>query len=70
MPALIDLTRRKFGRLTVVERNGTDTNGNALWLCVCECCMATFSGHGPMNIGEVTVKGRHLTSGHTQSCGC
>lgn len=55
----IDLTGQKFGRLTVIERCGKDTNGkNVLWLCSCECGGQTKTSTG------------HLRSGHTQSCGC
>jgi hypothetical protein len=27
----------KYGRLTVLERAGTDKYGRAQWLCECEC---------------------------------
>lgn len=53
----IDLTGQKFGRLTVVEISGRQ-NGHIMWKCVCKCG----------NI--ITVKGVHLRSGHTKSCGC
>lgn len=47
-----------FGRLLVIDRAGSDKNGNAKWKCVCEC-------------GEVTVVyGQSLRSGATTSCGC
>lgn len=54
---LIDLTGRKFGRLTVLgraENHGKDT----FWKCQCECG----------NIKE--VNGAKLKNGHTKSCGC
>ena len=55
----IDLTGKKFGRLTVIERCGTDKSGkNVLWLCSCECG------------GQTKASTIHLRSGHTQSCGC
>ncbi len=53
-----DLTGVKFGRLSVVERMLTTLNGKVRWRCVCDCG------------GEAVVCGRHLRSGHTQSCGC
>lgn len=53
-----DLTGQRFGRLTVIERNGTATNGGAKWLCECDCGRKT------------TARGCALVSGHTQSCGC
>ena len=60
---LIDLTGMRFGRLTVLRREGTwkDLSGFSscpTWLCRCDC-------------GEETVViGRNLKSGMTRSCGC
>lgn len=56
--SLKDLTGQRFGRLTVIERNGSAANGGAKWLCECDCGERT------------TVRGCALVSGHTQSCGC
>ena len=54
---LIDLTGKKFGRLTVVEQH--DRKGKHIrWTCKCDCG----------NI--VHVMGQHLRSGRTKSCGC
>lgn len=52
-----DLTGKRFGRLTVIglaEGKWKKTK----WLCKCDCG------------NEKTVQGVHLTTGHTQSCGC
>lgn len=57
MPALIDLSGQRFGRLIATRRNGTQ-RGHALWLCICDC------GNG----AEVTSS--DLRSGKTRSCGC
>lgn len=54
---LIDLTGRKFGRLTVLERSGAQF-GAALWLCQCECGIPTL------------VRSGDLRRGHIRSCGC
>lgn len=54
---LIDLTGQKFGRLTVIQRNGS-IDGHVAWKCECDCGK------------QVTVNGRNLRSGATQSCGC
>ena len=56
---IIDLTGKKFGRLTVI---GIDTKVNReyKWLCECECT--------PNRI--ISVIGSNLRSGHTKSCGC
>lgn len=58
MERAIDLTGQKFGRLTVIRRNGTGKSGNALWECVCDC-------------GNIkTIAGKSLRSGSSKSCGC
>lgn len=54
----IDLTGKKFGKLTVIKRVGSDKYKNAIWLCRCDC-------------GKETVKiTSRLKSGYTKSCGC
>ncbi len=53
-----NLVGRRFTRLEVLERAGSDKKGNAKWLCKCECG----------NI--ITVLGNNLKRGTTQSCGC
>ena len=58
MGQFIDLTGQRFGRLTVLRRDGVATAGNAAWTCACDC-------------GNVTrVMGTSLRSGNTRSCGC
>jgi len=63
MSAIIDLTGKIFGRLTVVRRiyskNLPDwKKKQPQWLCLCECGKT------------VTKHGRYLRDGDTQSCGC
>ncbi|MCI1985361.1 MAG: alcohol dehydrogenase [Lactobacillus sp.] len=53
-----DLTGQKFGRLTVVNYVGAAKNGNARWLCKCDCG------------NETVVDGYRLRKGTTISCGC
>lgn len=56
----IDLTGRKFGRLSVVSRapKGDRKNRGAIWVCKCDC-------------GELTqVRADSLKNGRTKSCGC
>lgn len=49
---------RKFGRLIIIERVGSDKQGNATWLCKCEC-------------GNQTIAASiDLRRGHKKSCGC
>lgn len=55
---LVDMTGKKFGRLTVIERVSSDMRGQATWLCECEC-------------GNKVVKvGGKLRYGRVKSCGC
>ena len=54
---LIDLTGQRFGRLTVIKRNGS-IDHHAAWKCICDCGKVT------------TVNGKWLRSGKTTSCGC
>jgi len=64
MGTLIDLTGRRFGRLTVIKRAGSyHPPGRAwvnepLWLCRCDCGQ------------EAVVIGHNLRGGRTISCGC
>ena len=54
----IDLTGKKFGRLTVIKRVGSNKKRQALWLCKCKC-------------GKLTKTSTYsLKSGKTKSCGC
>ena len=54
---LIDLAGQRFGRLLVVERQGSSGNQSS-WKCRCDCGAET-----------VVVK-QSLKSGTTRSCGC
>ena len=47
----------KYGKLTVIRQDGVKDN-HKQWYCQCEC--GNF----------ITVRGSHLTSGNTKSCGC
>lgn len=58
MPAFIDLTGQRFGRLTVLSELGKAKDGGTIWMCLCDCG------------NEVQVKSGNLRSGHTLSCGC
>lgn len=58
MPKRTDLTGLTFGRLTVLGYSHIDTRGYVCWNCSCECG------------NTVVVRGKHLTSGTTKSCGC
>jgi hypothetical protein len=53
-----DILGKKFGNLLVLKRNGSDSGGHAMWLCICDCGKHTV------------VRGSHLRSSSTLSCGC
>ena len=53
-----NLTNQRFGKLVVMNPNGSDKNGYTYWQCQCDC-------------GQVCmVSARDLLDGSTQSCGC
>ena len=58
MSKVIDLTGQRFGRLTVIERQGSNTVGRAVWLCKCDCGKS------------IVVLGKNLRNGSIVSCGC
>ena len=62
MGKLIDLSGKKFERLTVLSRVGTYTTPAGtvipIWRCRCDCGV------------ELDVRGNSLRSGNTRSCGC
>ena len=70
MQRFIDLTGKKFGKLTVIEKAPTRISkaGHYVpyWYCVCDC---------QLNLPEeereiITVQARKLREGKTTSCGC
>ena len=58
MPTLIDMAGQRFGRLTVLGYVGKTKDRKSLWRCVCDCGR------------ETVTMGRHMRSGHSNSCGC
>jgi hypothetical protein len=57
MPRKIDLTGRRFGRLTVLHEDGRRGSFVA-WACQCDCG------------GTTTTSSRNLIAGTAKSCGC
>lgn len=57
MPALVDLTGQRFGRLVALKRVA-NIGFNAGWLVQCDCGNALH------------VDSSKLRTGHTRSCGC
>lgn len=60
MPAKLDLTGQKYGKLTVIKESAEKKNGRVTWECLCDC--------GNPEIVLVTTK--NLRNGITKSCGC
>lgn len=57
MPNFIDLSGRRFGKLSVIHR-ASNRAKIVFWLCLCDC-------------GNSSIVSRScLTSGNTKSCGC
>lgn len=55
---MANLVGQKFGMLKVVSREPNTPHGDAMYGCVCECG------------NKRSVRGSHLKSGNTKSCGC
>lgn len=58
MGAFIDLRGKRFGRLLVVERNGSTKQKGAVWLCQCDCGK------------QKNITAANLSTGNSLSCGC
>ena len=58
MSKVIDLTDKTFGYLTVIERDGSNNDGRAMWLYRCKCGK------------EKIAMGKDLREGKITSCGC
>lgn len=58
MGKVVDLTGARFGRWTVLERSGSNSSGQATWLCKCDC--------GTQRV----VDGSSLRAGKSTGCGC
>lgn len=54
----LNLYGKRFGKLSVVGRDGKTKWGNYKWMCICDCGKTT------------TVSSGNLVSGKTLSCGC
>jgi hypothetical protein len=58
-PRALDLTGKRFGRLVVVRRAGTSSNGHSMWACDCDCWTTNH-----------VVAANVLRNGFSRSCGC
>lgn len=54
----LDLSGKKFLRLTVVERDVSDENSRVRWICQCDCGK------------KISAFSSNLVMGYTKSCGC
>lgn len=57
MAKLIDMTGKKYNRLTVISR-AENEGSRASWNCLCDCG------------NSITLNGKQIRTGHTKSCGC
>jgi hypothetical protein len=57
MKKIVDITGKKFGKLTVIRQEYIKHH-RVYWLCKCDCG------------NEYIAKGERLKNGHTKSCGC
>ena len=58
MGKFIDLTGKRFGRLTVIKRVGNDNQKKPQWRCKCDCG------------NETITRANSLRRGTIVSCGC
>lgn len=58
MPAKVDITNQKFGRLTAIRPTTERKGGCVVWECLCECGNTAF------------VTAKSMRNGNTLSCGC
>lgn len=58
MSKVIDLTGKRFGRLTVLHRVENTKAGQSQWMCKCDCGT------------QLVVAGQSLRNGRSKSCGC
>lgn len=65
MAKLIDLTGKKFGRLTVIERAPKEGKKHTRWKCVCDCGNTTVSDSYQLRHGLVVSCGCY----HAEICG-
>lgn len=54
----MDITGKRFGKLTVLHRESNKSNGRTCWLCQCDCG------------NQCVVTTHELQRGKTKSCGC
>lgn len=54
----LDLSGQRFGKLTIIKRDGATASGSAVWLCRCDCG------------GEIKTNATTLRRGEAVTCGC
>lgn len=54
----LELEGIRFGRLVVIERVGSNSQGNSMWKCLCDCG------------NTIVANSQNLKNNHTKSCGC
>lgn len=56
--SMVDITDKKFGKLTALLPTDQRAHHSVMWLCKCDCG------------NEILLSTKVLISGHTKSCGC
>lgn len=56
--ATINLSGKRFGKLSVIGRSDSSSDRRVMWLCACDCG------------NQIITSGRRLLLGQTCSCGC
>ncbi len=55
---MLELSGKKFGKLTAIEKSTTRKHSKVVWRCLCDCSKEVFVIAGDLN------------RGHSRSCGC
>lgn len=58
MSKAVNLIKRRFNRLVVLQQSGRNQWGDIKWLCSCDCG------------NEIITLGKYLKNNDTKSCGC
>jgi len=58
MPPKLDLTNKRYGKLTVIKPASIQVDKRPGWVCLCDCGNYTLANSGQLNYGNI------------KSCGC
>ena len=60
MSKFVDLTGKRFGRLTVIKRKKTDDTNRTYWICKCDCGNTKTVEAYALKIGRTKSQGKKL----------